>query len=100
MCPLTDDPNDPALQVPSSPGQQNDTYLVLSEEEVSKGFIRPFRQAYIHGACQQKTTMGRRLCETYARDPKFYGETWCGMCRAHFPVQEFVWAEDGKVVGS
>jgi hypothetical protein len=44
--------------------------------------------------------MGLVLCETYARDPKFYGATYCVGCQMHRPVAEFVWDEDGEVVGS
>ncbi len=50
-------------------------------------------------ACQQETWMGLDLAETYARDPRFYGATYCTMCQAHFQVAEFVW-EDGTRVGS
>jgi hypothetical protein len=99
---LTTDPNDPDLQK-TEPGGQNAKYLVLSPEERAKGFVRPLRRAYKHvggKACGTVTTMGLALCETYARDPKFYGETFCASCRAHFPVGEFRWDEDGEVVGS
>jgi len=47
-----------------------------------------------------ETTMGLALCETYARDPNFYGATYCVGCRMHRPVAEFVWSEDGQTVGS
>lgn len=50
--------------------------------------------------CGATTTMGLELCETYARDPKFYGATYCVGCSMHRPVAEFVWAEDGQRVGS
>lgn len=52
------------------------------------------------GRCNTVTTMGRALSETYARDPKFYGSTFCVSCNHHFPVAEFVWVADGEVVGS
>lgn len=100
---LTDDPNDPRLGrgVDDSPVPQNQTYLVLSEEERAKGFVRPLRRAYIHqDGCGALTTMGVALCETYARDPKFYGATYCTGCSMHRPVSEFRWNEDGQVVGS
>ncbi len=45
-------------------------YVVLSEEERSKGFIRPVRQSYSHSKCGVVTKMGLALAETYARDPK------------------------------
>jgi hypothetical protein len=44
--------------------------------------------------------MGRSLSETYARDPSFYGATFCVHCNKHFPVAEFVWTADGQQVGS
>ncbi len=52
------------------------------------------------GGCGSVTTMGRALSETYARDPKFYGATFCCTCNQHFPVGEFTWSKDGEVVGS
>lgn len=50
--------------------------------------------------CGTLTTMGLALCETYARDPKYYGSTFCAGCGKHLPVEEFTWDEDGEVVGS
>ena len=80
-------------------GQQVD-YLVLCPEERAKGFVRPVRRSYVHTKCGTLTTMGLALAETYARDPKFYGGTFCCGCHAHFPVAEFTWDSDGSVVGS
>lgn len=147
--PLTTDPNDPRLGhgADTGPGPQNEVYLVLSDEERAKGWVRPYRDAYRHvgkeeprfplrdltdeeqeryaqysyvkyeqypesadsvtgrfwtqkrldeagmGGCGQVTTMGRALSETYARDPYFYGATYCCTCRMHLPVSEFVWLE-------
>ena|ERR1035437_9371893 len=156
---LTTDKNDPMLKE----GQKNQTgqhsiYLVLSEEERANGWVRPYRDAYIHvgrdmtgygearpltdeekerydkfgyvayvpknvkdssligvfltkdnvhlyknnklGGCGTKTNMGRALSETYAKDPKFYGATFCTGCNKHLPVDEFIWAKDGEIVGS
>lgn len=54
--------------------------------------------------CGTTTTMGRALSETYARDPSFYGATYCVRCAKHRPVAEFVWIEangsEGPAVGS
>lgn len=50
--------------------------------------------------CGAVTTMGDALCETYARNPKFYGATYCTGCNRHRPVNEFIWVEDGERVGS
>ncbi len=145
---LTTDPQDPALKVTAPSGMQ-EKYLVLSEAERAKGFVRPVRTSYKHvgerpkyptrelteeehnrydkfgyvlfeqypedahsgigrywtnpqltSGCGTKTTMGQALSETYARDPKFYGATFCCGCGKHLPVAEFVWAEDGETVGS
>ena len=78
-------------------GQQKD-YVVLSADERAKGFVRPVRKTYIH-SCGAATTMGSSIAETYARDPKFYGATFCMKCQTHLPVSEFKWG-DGSVVGS
>jgi hypothetical protein len=151
---LTTDPNHPDLTRytgPEEPGPQAKVYLVLSEEERAKGFIRPLRRSYTHvgkpkpkypltdlsaedikrfekygwvkyekfpesedpavgqywsqkdlddKGCGISTKMGLALCETYARDPHFYGATYCVGCSKHLPVEEFVWDEDGERVGS
>lgn len=160
---LTTDPNDPRLGhgVDKEPVPQNEVYLVLSEEERAKGFVRPVRNSYIHvgrdlsyykgihrmlteeemkehpekkyvavmtqltnpdgsflggayvtqeeldayqfgrriGGCGGLTTMGDALAETYARDPNFYGSTYCCYCHKHLPVSEFVWADTDITVG-
>ncbi len=75
-------------------------YYVLPDEERAKGFVRPYRDEYLHSTCGTVTTMGRKLSETYARDPKYYGATFCCGCRTHFPVSQFTWTLDGQVVGS
>ncbi len=102
MAMLTIDPNDPNLGHGSdtAPVPQNSTYLVLSEWERSKGFVRPVRRSYIHKKCRSVTTMGQALAETYARDPRFYGATYCCACSMHLPVNEFVWDGTDQEVGS
>lgn len=149
---LTTDPNDPRLTrgVDTQPVAQNEVYLVLSEEERAKGFVRPVRRSYQHvGPVQPKnlrdltpeeherydqyhyvkfeaydenqapvtgkfwtqaeldkkgcgtvTTMGLALAETYARNPKFYGSTYCCGCSMHLPVSDFVWEGTDQRVGS
>ncbi len=152
--PVTTDPNDSRLGWGSDtqPGAQKEAYLVLSDEERAKGFVRPVRVSYQHvGArpkyqlrdltdeekeqyapygyvmkevypesespltgkywtqaeldkmnkgCGTVTTMNQAIAETYARDPHFYGATYCVACQMHLPVHEFVWTSDGTVVGS
>jgi hypothetical protein len=157
---LTTDPNDPKLKEgQQNPTGQHEIYLVLSEEERDKGFVRPVRHSYVHigrktemkggtieplpreeakrfgdpdkyvaflrypesesplvgkaltqeevdnmdkyiGGCGDITSMGRELSETYARDPKFYGATYCARCGKHLPVDEFVWYGTDEKVGS
>lgn len=72
---LTDDPNDPRLThgADDEPVPQAETYLILSDEERAKGFVRPVRRTYVHEACGAATTMALKLAETYARQPDFYG---------------------------
>lgn len=102
--PTTSDPSDPRLTrgPDTKPTQQADAYLVLSDEERAKGFIRPIRTSYVHETCGATTTMARIIAETYARDPWFYGATYCSTCGMHRPVGEdgeFEW-EDGTKVGT
>ena len=130
-------------------GQQKD-YIILTEEERAKGFIRPVRTTYVHvgnkpkyplriltdiehekydkygyeafevypesespktgrywtkeqlanNGCGATTTMSMDISETYARDPKFYGATFCVTCGTHLPVEEFVWVGTEEKVGS
>lgn len=99
---LTTDPNDPDLGHGSNDHEvpQNKKYLVLSNDEIVKGYTRPLRDSYKHTRCGQITSMGFNIAQTYARDPKFYGSTYCTSCRRHLPVSEFTWLPDGSVVGS
>ncbi len=152
--PLTTDPNDPRLGhgVDSEPRPQQERYLVLSEAERAKGFVRPVRLSYKHvgpqgpkyvlrdltdeekelwdneyakfevypeskspavgrfwtqaeldsigKGCGSVTTMAQAIAETYARCPNFYGATYCVVCQMHLPVAEFIWVDDGTIVGS
>jgi hypothetical protein len=168
---LTTDPKDPELGqvIDEKTNTQNKKYLVLSEEELTKGFIRPVREKYVHvgkkierdeegriigrlikideseypkneyytaetgfggyimypkdygkigrylstkevkaivdrkayfSGCGVETKMDITISETYARDPKFYGATYCVGCQKHLPVNEFEWSKDGETVGS
>lgn len=114
---LTTDRNDQCLYESDPLTGMNKCYLVLSEEELAKGFKRPVRQVYKHlgktieleGAdgtvftqfipCNAVTHMGLTLSETWARDPWFYSHTYCTRCKTHLPVEEFQW-DDGNVLGS
>lgn len=128
MADLTDDPRDPRLThgVDDRPVPQADAYLVLSEAERAQGFVRPLRTSYVHvgpggyelareadgtrdptrwglvpPGCGRETRMSLEIAETYARDPSFYGATYCVGCQRHLPVAQFVWAgTDDQRVGS
>jgi len=172
MSRLTADPNDPQLTrgIDKEQVDQAKAYLVLSKEEIAKGFIRPVRDKYIHvgkkierdeegriigrlikiddpdypkhgdyikekgyggyieypkskhprvgryleikeveaivdrkkyfGGCEGETKMSWTIAETYARDPKFYGATYCIHCKRHIDVNEFVWSNTNEIVGS
>lgn len=99
-------------------GQQKG-YVVLTAAERAKGFVRSVRRSYVHvgkppdgqsfeypirkvfpGGCGTRTTMSLEIAETYARDPKFYNGTFCCSCRAHFPLDQFVWEGTTEQVGS
>lgn len=105
---MTIDRNDPKLREHHTDGllkgQQKD-YLVLSEEERAKGFVRPVCRSYKHLACGAITTMGTAIAETYARNPKFYSGTFCCGCGSHFDLgppwnPAFLWTSDDTPVGS
>lgn len=76
---------------------QHRAYWVLSDEERAKGFVRPVRRSYRHATCGTNTRMGQKIAETYAREPRFYGSTFCVECQGHFPVGpegEFFWLDE------
>lgn len=122
MAELTTDPNDPRLGrgVDKEKTEQHSAYLVLSDEEKAKGFVRPVRTGYVHlttedglptsnavllssvklKGCGTLTTMSQSIAETYARDPKFYGATYCVGCQKHLDVSEFTWDGCEELVGS
>jgi hypothetical protein len=158
---LTTDRTNPDLNKEKANGQR-EVYLILSDEERAKGFVRPVRCSYVHvgkqidkskmipvdeywgddfdeydeerrrkykkeygyiyflpnenkesavlgtyiketdlkKGCGTVTTMAQSLAETYARDPKFYGATFCCGCGTHLPVNEFYWHGTEEEVGS
>lgn len=103
----TTDPNDPRLGhgPDEKPTPMQEKYLVLTDAERKRGWVRPLRDAYQHTfnhatnrPCGVVTYMGREIAETYAKNPNFYGSTYCIECRMHRPVEEFVWIDrKGKV---
>ena len=103
MSGVTSDRNDPDLKVIDIHTRMQEKYLVLSDEERAKGFVEPLRMSYVHEKCGTVTTMGLSIAETYARNPEFYGGTYCAGCRNHFPVGangEFVWIKTTQKVGT
>lgn len=100
---LTNDPDEARNSgIDPETGMQH-KYVVLSDEERAKGFVRPVRNSYKHLTCGTVTSMGLAIAETYARDPHYYGSTFCAGCRDHFPVGmngEFVWNGTDEKVGT
>lgn len=97
---LTTDPDEARNSGKRLNGEQ-EKYVVLSDAERAKGFVRPLRFVYVHDkGCGQQTSMAQPIAETYARDPSFYGGTFCSTCHNHFPVDEFVWQGTDERVGS
>ena len=99
--PVTPDHKD-IIQDGERKGQQKG-YVVLSDEEREKGFVRPLRNSYVHEVCGSITVMGRSIAETYACDPYFYTGTFCSGCGSHFPVGEngeFLWNGTDEKVGT
>ena len=140
---ITDDPDNPCLKKIVTGGQQA-CYLVLSEEERAKGFVRPIRRTYKHvgiagpqytlrdltaeekeawkddpdpfvkfevypetekgmgrywtqkqldsigKGCKSETRMGQAIAETYARQPSYYGSTFCVHCGKHLDRKSVV----------
>lgn len=68
--------------------------------ERSPAVGRFWTQEDLNSGCQGKTTMGLDIAETYARDPNFYGGTFCSHCRTHFPLEQFVWVGTNIKVGT
>lgn len=120
LCTTSGDPVEKVRAEQTEATGQHKSYIVLCADERAKGFVRPYRDSYKHvgpttqlvddadapshvvrsGGCGTVTRMGVALSETYARDPKFYGATFCVGCNKHLPVNEFVWTADGAEVGS
>ena len=95
---LTTDPEHSDLQrrLDKSPVPQRDTYLILSDEEIAKGFVKPVRRSYKHKECGTTTTCAKKLAETCAANPRFYRGAYCITCQMHRPLSEFTWLPDGE----
>lgn len=70
---LTTDANDPRLGrgADTKPGPQHLAYLVLSEEERQKGFVRPYRDRYIHVGMRPKHPLRDLTPEERERYPDY-----------------------------
>lgn len=85
------------------PDGQHERHPGLPVDEIAKGFVRPLRLKYKHLKCGVVTQMPRHCAETYARQPNYYGSTFCCGCGGYFPVGEngeFVWENTNEKVGT
>jgi hypothetical protein len=76
-------------------------YVVYEEYPPDSSLAgRYWTQAQLDSGCGAVTTMGDQIAETYAREPGFYGATYCSNCKTHLPVEQFVWTDGGTRVGT
>lgn len=64
---------------------------------------RYWTAAQLKPGCGTVTTQPQAIAETYARDPRFYGSTFCCGCGTYLPVGEhgeFVWDGTTERVGT
>jgi hypothetical protein len=71
-----------------------------SESPVTGRYWTQAQLDKVGNGCGTRTTMDHAIAETYARDPKFYGGTFCYGCGKHLPLDEFVWEGTNERVGS
>jgi len=97
---------DTSCPVPDDAKRQDGQHIdhwILPDEERAKGFVRPLRTSYTHLKCFTVTTMPIKIAETYAREPGYYGSTFCCGCGDYFRVGaagEFVWTGTDEKVGT
>ena len=68
-------------------------------QRVSQPEAARAEQEHMLGGCGCRTTMAIAIAETYARDPKYYGSTFCCECGVYLPVGEscqFVWDDANR----
>lgn len=68
--------------------------------QVTDKQLQDFSSSKRLGGCGGTTSMGLAIAETYARNPKFYGSTFCVQCGNHYPVAEFTWFGTEEALGS
>ena len=71
-----------------------------SEQPKTGSFWTQERLDQAGKGCDTVTDMATPLAETYARNPRFYGGTFCAGCKTHFPIAEFIWDGTDERVGS
>lgn len=71
-----------------------------SESSVTGRFWTQDQLNKVGKGCNTTTTMSIAISETYARDPHYYGSTFCVCCGTHMPVAEFKWVGTDELVGS
>jgi len=62
-------------------------------------YAAPIRRKYIHKSCGVVTKIGLDIAETYAKNPNYYGRTFCCGCKDYFNVGDFYWEIDGVILG-
>jgi hypothetical protein len=84
-----------------------DRYAKFEEyPEEEPGLGRFWKQSELDNigkGCGAVTSMNHAIAETYARNPSFYGATYCVNCMKHLPVGklgEFVWDGTDERVGT
>lgn len=81
------------------PDGQYERHPEIPQEE-RRDLKRPVRRSYKHLKCGGVTTMPQGIAETYAKNPTFYGSTFCATCGDYFRVGDqglFVWVgENGE----
>lgn len=71
-----------------------------SESPLTGRFYTNDQLEQLNSGCGVVTTMNFKIAQTYARDPKFYGATFCAGCGTYLPVEQFVWEGTDDIVGS
>jgi hypothetical protein len=100
-------PRYPLRDLTAEEHERYDQYKYVKYEEYPEGhgtlghfWTQEAMDKVIKGGCGTVTHMGLALSETYARDPTYYGSTFCCGCGVHLPVNEFVWDGTNERVGS
>ena len=93
-------PKYPTRELTPEEHEKNDVYNYVvyekyPEDDESPVTGRFWTKEQLNSGCGSTTIMNIGFAETYARNPSFYGSTFCANCGKHFPVGEFVW--DGTV---